>query len=405
MAMFGGGFANVLQTLGAALKDGSPGSEGGNLAALQANQQRQALMQRQQMLGAKAAGLFGGGFANGGGGQMDPRAMAAELAQIQAQGGDIAPYAQLLPFLQPNVQVGPDGMAYDQKDPSVVGRRFRNPTAVANTVVDLNSPDNEDRVIPEAPVKGAMPVYDNRGRVTDWTLPAGAQATIGQASQADTTGRTMGTVFNNPNGDGSTTPTLGRDMFGGGGRGVGTTQTPADAIRAESAARGDAERANAVQDKATTAGQQLAATAEMKKWLPDVISGFGAEARLNAARALALTGNEKAAREVKATETFINQGRVLVANIIKTFGANPTEGERKFAEKMSGADATLNKETLAEGIALQEDRIRRDLQNAGRAAPKGGPVAIAPPAASRVRNTVYMTPRGPLTWTGTGWRQ
>lgn len=76
---------------------------------------------------------------------------------------------------------------------------------------------------------------------------------------------------------------------------------------------------------------------------------------------LAATGNEDAKRKVAATETFINQGRILVANIIKTFGSNPTEGERKFAERMSGADAQLNPETLKEGIRLQRARIARDV--------------------------------------------
>jgi hypothetical protein len=98
----------------------------------------------------------------------------------------------------------------------------------------------------------------------------------------------------------------------------------------------------------------------MKALLPDVVAGFGSDVQLQTQRALAAFGNEDAKRKVAATETFINQGRVLVSQIIKSFGANPTEGERKYAEKMAGADAELNPATLAEGIRLAEERSARE---------------------------------------------
>lgn len=119
--------------------------------------------------------------------------------------------------------------------------------------------------------------------------------------------------------------------------------------------------------------------------------------KLQAARAMAATGNEDATRKVKATETFINQGRVLVADMIKTFGANPTEGERKYAERMSGADAQLNPETLREGIRLQRARINRDLQEAGAArdnAAAPAPTASRPSGGARSGYSVVGVRRG-----------
>lgn len=145
----------------------------------------------------------------------------------------------------------------------------------------------------------------------------------------------------------------------------GRTRAPEDAAAAQALAvaranaQGDVEAGRTARRAAIPA--QVDALDNMERLLPDVISGFGADARLQAARMLAATGNEDAKRKVAATETFINQGRILVANIIKTFGSNPTEGERKFAERMSGADAQLNPETLKEGIRLQRARIARDV--------------------------------------------
>jgi hypothetical protein len=108
----------------------------------------------------------------------------------------------------------------------------------------------------------------------------------------------------------------------------------------------------------------------MEAMLPDVIAGFGSDARIAAARALAATGNEDAQRRVAATATFQNEARQLVASILPMFGANPTEGERKYAEQMSGADVSYTPETLQEGIRLARERVARD--EAAYAASQGG---------------------------------
>lgn len=160
-------------------------------------------------------------------------------------------------------------------------------------------------------------------------------------------------------------------------------QSPADAIREQAEARGEADRANALQAKASVAASQLATLDNMEGLLPDVIAGFGADQRLGVARAMALAGNDDAKRQVAATETYLNEARNLVADIIRSFGANPTEGERKYAERMSGADANLNPETLREGIRLRRERINRDLTAVGRSAQSGGGASQAQPAGAR----------------------
>jgi hypothetical protein len=150
-------------------------------------------------------------------------------------------------------------------------------------------------------------------------------------------------------------------MIGGGappniGRTLPQAQLAADQARAVGAVEKDLERPARI----AALDEQDSALREMKALLPDVVAGFGSDVQLQTQRALAAFGNEDAKRKVAATETFINQGRVLVSQIIKSFGANPTEGERKYAEKMAGADAELNPATLAEGIRLAEERSARE---------------------------------------------
>lgn len=178
-------------------------------------QRRQALERQRQQFGQDLGGEVGA--ASGGLTIDDPR-LGPLLIEAQRLGYPMSEVMDLLKSRQPHVQVGPDGRAYNDKDASIVGQRFGNPTNVNGTVTDLNDPQNINRYIPEAPVKGAMPVYDNLGHVVDWTLPDGSRRTLQDASQATQTGQTFGTVYNNPNGDGSTTPTLGATMFGAGGR-------------------------------------------------------------------------------------------------------------------------------------------------------------------------------------------
>jgi hypothetical protein len=97
----------------------------------------------------------------------------------------------------------------------------------------------------------------------------------------------------------------------------------------------------------------------MERLLPDVIAGYGADQRLDLARATAGV-NADARRRAAATQTFQNEARQVVSGILPMFGANPTEGERKYAEQMSGADVNYTPEALQEGINLARARAARE---------------------------------------------
>lgn len=310
-----------------------------------------------------------------------PAEIAAELARLTGStpGFDPAPFRELAQFGSPEIAFE-RGFGYDKKTGLPTGAFM---------------PDLGRGVMP-APGGGAavIPGFANAAAGI-----AGAEAGAQEEAKA---GWDLVEV---PMADGTTVklpravaaPMLAKQFTGGPApAGFGRTQSPGDRVREEGAARTEVEQEAALQAKVAGAAGQLEALDNMESLLPDVIAGFGAGPRIQAARALAAAGNEQASKEVAATETFLNQGRVLVASIIKSFGSNPTEGERAFAERMSGADAELNPATLKEAIRLQRARIYREMREAGRATP-------AHPPGQRKPNTVYDTPRGPMKWTGTGW--
>ncbi len=106
----------------------------------------------------------------------------------------------------------------------------------------------------------------------------------------------------------------------------------------------------------------------MEALLPDVIAGPGAAQRLGVARALGAAGNKDAQRRAAATEVFQMEGRQVVSQIIGSFGTNPTEGERSYAERMAGADVTVTPQALQEGLRLARSRAMRDMAGS----PSGG---------------------------------
>jgi hypothetical protein len=142
---------------------------------------------------------------------------------------------------QPHVQIGPGGEAYNDKDPGALGRVFRNPTNVNGWVTDLNNPKNEGQYFP-ALQQGMIP--DGHGGVANATglLPA-----IQGQEEAQTLGRTRGTMLTVPRSDGSTALMTGGEYLGGsplvaqrGGQpgsapGLGVSQTPGARAAAEAA--------------------------------------------------------------------------------------------------------------------------------------------------------------------------
>lgn len=348
------------EIIGATLEDmgaGLSGGQGNSLDQVQKRYRDERLkrlrLDTEQELARYLTGGQGGGQP---GGAVDIRSAMPTLIKAQQAGVDVGPYVEMLKAAQPDIDFV-NGLGIDKRDPASRGK-----------------------FIPKLG-EGEEPVFDARGNVVGTRNLQGAIQAIADREEAKALGGAMGGFREVPDGRGGTRLMLGREFVEQrGGDNLGYTPSAAELEADKVRAVGQAERDVARPDKLNAAAGQLEALDNMERLLPDVIAGFGAEPRIQAARALAAVGNEKAQREVAATETFINQGRVLVSGIIKSFGANPTEGERKYAEKMSGADAELNPETLKEGIRLQRERIYREMkaaQNGAAPSAASGPPARA----------------------------
>lgn len=92
----------------------------------------------------------------------------------------------------------------------------------------------------------------------------------------------------------------------------------------------------------------------------DVITGLGADIRLQAARALAATGNADAQRQVAATEAYRNMSGRLRVGMAKTMGANPSNADIKLLEQVTAGDIGQNSQsllaTIDQGLSFANQR-------------------------------------------------
>jgi len=295
-----------------------------------------------------------------------------QLAWAQQTWGEIQMRMATPPEI--DIAVGPDGTPYNTNDPATLSRRFRNVENINGFLRDVNDPNNVNRYIPDLE-PGEEPVYDQSGNVVGVRNLAGAIQSRGEreratqdaanASRASYAGVIAGNEaaarapyqFVNVQSPTGAPTTMSAATAAGG---VFQGQTPADAIRNNETARNEVAAIEAARVRSSAANRLLPELAQMEQLLPDVIAGFGADIALNAQRALAAAGNEDATRRVTATQTFQNLARQTVASILPLFGANPTEGERRYAEQMSGADVSYTPESLQEGIRLARERAARE---------------------------------------------
>ena len=110
-----------------------------------------------------------------------------------------------------------------------------------------------------------------------------------------------------------------------------------------------------------------------------VITGFGADARLTAARALAATGNREAAAQVAATEQYRNLSGRLRVGMAKSLGANPSNADIQLLERVTAGDINQSREgllaTIADGEALanrQRAALRSRAPSQGQSQQQGG---------------------------------
>lgn len=298
----------------------------------------------------------------------------------------------------------------------------------------LNDKDgsNAGRYFGEAPVKGAIPAFDQNGRQIGWQMQDGSLQAIQASSQADTLGKTLGSPVTVPRSDGSTALMLGGDYFGRGGgsaapapgggplvaqRGgqpgsapsaaLGVSQTPGDRAEAEAAGRVEGEGgANA----RLNGPNQLASAEQAVTLIDNLIKDPQLGDRLGWKSKLpALPGTHGVALDASMKQL---SGKVFLQAYGELKGAGAiTELE---GQKAQDAVARLNaaqspedyitalqdlRSVVAAGMGRTQDRTK--FGQSGRGGQASAPAA--PPAAQRQRGAVYDTPRGPMTWTGTGW--
>lgn len=352
-------------------------------------------LEREKMQGQQAAlqrlngGLFGGGgTAGGAGGQSQSlpslREAGPALLAYQQAGGDISDYISLLDKTGPDIAVE-NGQTYDRRGVGAGQRIGVNLSNVNGSMVDTQDPRNANRFVPNVG-EGQELVYDGQGQPMVRNLPGSVQA--GAYREAANVGaRESATApyrfVNVPTPSGapatmSVANAAGQSFMG---------QSPGGRVYDEAAARNQASREETAQTRASAAARMLPTLDNMERLLPDVIAGFAADGRLGANRFMGALGNQDAADRAGATETFKNEARQIVAQIIGTFGANPTEGERKYAEQMAGADVNITPQAIQEGIRLTRERAARDMAGAPGAQQPQGRAPLTPEAArARLRS-------------------
>lgn len=134
----------------------------------------------------------------------------------------------------------------------------------------------------------------------------------------------------------------------------------------------------------------------------DVITGFGAEARLQAARALAAAGNEEARRKVAATEAYRNSSGRLRVGMAKSLGANPSNADILLLEKITAGDIGQNQDsllaTIDQGLSFANSRVGALGSQIGSQATQGGgaPIRVTSVAQARAlpSGTRFISPDG-----------
>lgn len=300
-----------------------------------------------------------------------PALIAAQLAGVEGVGG----IRETLEAIQPELDFI-NGVGVDKRDPSNVGQRIGvNLTNVNGVLADLNDPENRNRFIPDVP-EGAMPLYDGQGNVVairniDGTVEATAERERAvndarNASQASYAGAIAGgtaagqapyqiETVQGP--DGRPIVTSRANILAQGGI---AGQSPAEQAAAVDLAKGDAARENARADRVRDDEGQASVLQEALDLLPDVITGFGADARLLAARARAGFDPE-AQRRVEATETFrsVMGQRVLAVARQLGSGSGITDADRKFAQDIAGGNIELNEGTIRRLLQIEQRAAAR----------------------------------------------
>lgn len=350
---------------------------GKNIEARKKLTQQQAMQQKlaglfggQQSLAQRGTGSVGnpgemGGVTNG---QLPSvRSAAPVLAELMAGGMDISDAIALLDKAAPQVKYE-RGMRFDERDPK----------SAPAFVPDMD--------------KGQMPLFDANGQIVavrnmDGSVAAAAEM-AGAVKGAEAKAQAPYEFVNTPTPTGA--PQVMSKQAAAGGVFIG--QAPTDAKAAMAATEGAIDLPSAQR----TAQNALDVIGQIR-------THPGRDKRLGMwATVPAIPGTPG-----KDFDELVGQakGQVFLQAFESLKGAGQiTEMEGKAA---TAASARLNQAQTPEGFNNALDDLEKIIQSGvkraeQRAGSHGGPPP-APPAGQRRSGSVYNTPRGPMTWTGTGW--
>jgi hypothetical protein len=314
------------------------------------------------------------------------------LAESFIAAGDEAGLAALVASVQsrnvrPDVRIAPDGTPYNASDPTTLSQRFRNVQNVNGFMQDLNDPDIVGRYLPDLQ-PGEEPLYDQRGNVVGvrnidgaiQALSARESATAnarnqsdaafaGQISGARAAGEAPFEFITVPGPNGQNIVISKSQAVGGAFAG----QTPSDAIREEGAARRDVARGDVTAQRSREAPERVRRYEEALALIPNAITGFGADARVAAARAAAAMGNQDARDAVAATEIYQNLIGRDIGPIVRDMvgSANISNSDRELATRIAGGDTNITPQALTRIVNYELSR------QTGYLAASGQPISAA----------------------------
>jgi hypothetical protein len=102
--------------------------------------------------------------------------------------------------------------------------------------------------------------------------------------------------------------------------------------------------------------------------IPKAITGFGADARIAAARALAATGNPDARDAVAATEIYQNLIGRDIGPIVRDMvgSANISNSDRELATRIAGGDTNITPQALTRIVNYELSRQTGYMAASGR---------------------------------------
>lgn len=291
--------------------------------------------------------------------------LASMALDAQRLGVDMGGLLEVFKAQQPSWKIGPDGRPYNEKGPgSALPERFRDPTNIQGWLIDRFNPANEGQYFPQLK-DGIIP--DGKGGVANIS---GLTPALQAQSEAETLGRTRGTMLNvpRPPGMGGGTGLMtGAQYLGEPGApgaqagGFGVTPAPADQAYDAVLAKDDAARFEGFLTAANTARSMRSNLIQMSNLLKNVNTGSLTPVGREIASAMTSLGMDVNPdwNAVQAAEAIANK---LVLDFAGgSLGTGIATSDRTFIEKM-GPQVTQTPQGRQIIIDFAIKKADRDIQ-------------------------------------------